>query len=262
MSLSVRSLLWSVQFRGKKRLFDLFLPNEGTREASVFGFDTQLDISDWVQRNVYIGSYEPGETATIRSMLRPGMTFSDVGANIGYFSLLASSRVGANGRVIAVEPTPALADHLRRTIERNNIQNIELQQCGLSESDGDGAIYLPPEHLHNNTPSMLGEAEGTRVAVQLRSLDGLLDSLGVGRVDFMKMDVEGFEAKVIAGASESLSRKRIRAILIEFNDYWLREAGSSPQELHETICSFGYQSRQPIHFFDDCVVNGLYLAVD
>src|SRR6185436_6075060 len=91
-------------FRGKLRLLDGLVPHTGDRVASVWGYQVHLDLSEAIQRWIYMGAFEPKETALATRWLRPGMTFVDVGANVGYFTLLAASRVGPSGRVHAIEP--------------------------------------------------------------------------------------------------------------------------------------------------------------
>jgi hypothetical protein len=74
------------RFRGKFRLFDPFVPHEGERVATVFGYEMKLDLSRFVQRGMYIGNYERAETKLLRSFLKSGMTVLDVGANAGYYT--------------------------------------------------------------------------------------------------------------------------------------------------------------------------------
>jgi Protein-L-isoaspartate(D-aspartate) O-methyltransferase (PCMT) len=92
------------RFRGKFRLFDPFVPHEGERVATVFGYEMKLDLSRFVQRCMYIGNYERAETKLLRSFLKSGMTVLDVGANAGYYTALAAQIVGPHGRAFAIEP--------------------------------------------------------------------------------------------------------------------------------------------------------------
>src|SRR5947208_14093774 len=97
---------------------------------------------------VYLGAYERWETRTIRRLLRPGMCFVDVGANVGYFSLLASRRVGRGGRVLAIEPSAYAADRLAKTIRDNAITNIQLARIGVGAAAGEVTLFdpLPGNH--------------------------------------------------------------------------------------------------------------------
>src|SRR4051812_45920835 len=104
---AVIAQLRSIRFRGKARLFNLFCPRSGTKRARIFGSVFSLDLADFVQRQIYLGTFEPKETRLVNGFLQPGMTFVDAGANVGYYTALAAAKVAGNqGRVIAFEPSP------------------------------------------------------------------------------------------------------------------------------------------------------------
>src|SRR5438270_12223773 len=95
-----------LQFRGKRRFLGPLAPNAGKKVAKIFGADLELDVSNHVDSTIFIGCYEPVNTFLFKRILRRGGTAVDVGANIGYFTLLAASLVGETGRVIAAEAHP------------------------------------------------------------------------------------------------------------------------------------------------------------
>lgn len=226
------------QFRGKARLFNRFVPRTGVRTAWVHGFRMELDLAEHIQRMIYLGTYERWETRMVRRYLRPGMRFVDVGANVGYFTLLASRAVGSAGMVFAVEPSSYVADRLARTLTDNRIGNVRLDKIGLGKEPGECILYDPlPD---NHTPTMLGDVGTSGKCVPIRPLDDCLADWGVGHVDLLKIDVEGYEPLVLEGASTALSAGRIRAILCEFNDYWLRRAGSTMSGLREELLGLGF----------------------
>jgi FkbM family methyltransferase len=188
---------------------------------------------------VYLGTYEPWETRVVRRHLKPGMCFVDVGANIGYFSLLASRVVGQTGRVVAFEPSRYAADRLDKALKDNNILNVRLERCALGKDPGEVILYDPlPD---NHTPTILGTAGAPGAVVPLRRLDECLSSLRIDRVDLLKIDVEGFELAALQGASVSLREGRIRAIICEFNQDWLGRAGTSSSLLREHILQYGFE---------------------
>jgi FkbM family methyltransferase len=198
----------------------------------------ELDLSEHIQRMVYLGAYERWETATVRRQLRPGTCFVDVGANVGYFTLLAARVVGPGGQVIAVEPSRYAADRLARTIAANRLGNVRLERIGLGREPGELTLYDPlPD---NHAPTMLGEAGAAGMVVRVRRLDDCLSEWGVDRIDLLKLDVEGYEPAVLDGAARTMGSGRVRAILCEFNAYWLGRAGSSPGALRDRILGFGF----------------------
>lgn len=230
-----------LRFRGKARLLEMFVPKTGERVAEVFGYRMRLDVADIIQRWIYFGNYEREETYWVKQWLRPGMTVVDVGANCGYYTLLATSCVGPAGRVFAVEPSPHLFSNLLAVVAGNALPNVIPLQAALGSAPGEGLLYPPPDG--NNSPSMVRSGDETGLKVTVKTLDDCLQEWGVERVDLLKMDVEGFEPQILAGARSALRSGRIRAILCELNDVWLRRAASSAEALYRSIESHGFVNR-------------------
>lgn len=248
----VIDLLRPVQFRGKVRLLSPLAPRTGIRRVKVHGAWMELDLAEHIQRMVYLGTFEPWETGVVRRLLRAGMCVVDVGANVGYFSVLASRLVGPSGLVVAVEPSPYAADRLRRTVEVNRLSNVRVEQIGLGATAGEATLFHPlPD---NHTPSMLGDIGTPGVRVPIRTLDECLPEWGVGRVDLLKVDVEGFEVAVLAGAAATLAAGRVAAILCEFNSHWLARAGESPASLRDRMLGVGFRDATGTPWGDDCLL--------
>jgi FkbM family methyltransferase len=232
-SRTIASLLRSCPpFRGKARLQEWLLPRRGEVRAKVFGVEMDLDLSDVIQRDIYAGAYDPSETLALRQFLLPGMTVADVGANVGYYTWLAASMVGPSGRVLAFEPGPYAFDRLQRVIRENGVGSVETFNIALGDRSCRGTLYVPHYSVGNYNPSLtpyLSDME--RVEVSIERLDTVLRNLAVHRIDLMKVDVEGHELGVFRGAERAISEKRIRAILVEFNEGYQKGAGGSCAEL-------------------------------
>jgi FkbM family methyltransferase len=223
-------------------LLGALCPRHGERHVKIFGYELWLDLSDQIQREMYLGVFEPQETRFVRARIRSGMTFVDVGANVGYFTLLASSIVGPMGRVLAFEPSPYACGRLRRSIEENAVTNVTLLQTAVGKAAGELPLYLPAKHgLHS--PTMVAHAgSGVPVSVQVVRLDDVLKGLEVDHVDMLKVDVEGFEPDVLQGAERLLEQGAIGSALVEFNRVWLTEHGSSAEELYDQLARHGLKS--------------------
>ena len=243
-------------FRGKARLLHGLCSREGEHHAEVFGYKIKLDLADYIQRSIYLGTFEPRESAQIRAYLKPGMTFVDVGANVGYYTLLAASLVGRGGRVLAFEPSPYAFDRLAETIKRNNLSQVCAVQSGLGDASGEAQLFSPLSG--NHSPSMVSNGVGSPINVPVRRLDDWLAEHEVDRVDLMKIDIEGFEPNVIKGAAECVRQGRLRAILCEFNKYWLEMNGSSPSQLYHLLTRSGFVLAQDEPDFDLVVQNLLF----
>jgi FkbM family methyltransferase len=249
-------------FRGKARLQDWLVPHSGVKRATVFGCKMDLDLSDVIQRDVYAGMYEPFEARGIKELLRPGMTVADVGANIGYYTWLSSSVVGPTGRVLAFEPGPYAYERLQRVIQENGIGNVDCHNVALSDTSGRGTLYVPKRAVGNYNPSLspyLPDMDPVEVSVE--TLDNVLDRLRVGRIDLMKVDVEGHELEVFRGAERAIRERRIGAILSEFNQGYQEGAGWSCGQLERWFGENGFRLAEvfpskwgsPVH-------NRLYVA--
>jgi FkbM family methyltransferase len=175
------------------------------------GFRIQCELEDWLSQHVFVsGSYEENTASLFEALIRPGDTVVDVGANLGFFTLLFSSLVGETGAVIACEPMPLALERLRRHLALNEAKNVTLHAVAVSSTNGEARFYLgPPEHT--SISSLNPREHAAEVIVSCRRLDDLL----AGRhVDFIKIDVEGAEADVLEGAEETL-RRGVRNIVAE-----------------------------------------------
>jgi FkbM family methyltransferase len=232
-------------FRGKGRLLNGLCPRNGTRRKKLFGYEIELSLTDHIQRNIYLGTYEPYDSALVRSHLKPGMTVIDVGANIGYYSLMAAAEVGSNGRVISFEPNPELGQQLQQTIRKNRIANLTLEPAGVSDVAGWANLFVPKE-TGNNTATMIANEGGRPVPVPIVTLDEYLEQHQIYQVDFLKIDVEGFEPKVIQGGCSAIRAKRIKAIFCEFNGVWLRQARTTPKAYYDQLRSLGLRPARDV----------------
>jgi FkbM family methyltransferase len=158
--------------------------------------------------------YEPHVAAALRASLRPGMTFLDVGANIGYFTLLAARLVGAGGRVLAIEPFQQNVKLLVQSLRSNRFDHVEIFPIAAS----DRAELLTFDNVGSNgqvftLPTEARMLMATTVVYGMRLDDVLRD---VVHVDVVKIDIEGAEHRAVAGARRLLERWR-PIILSEFS---------------------------------------------
>ena len=153
------------------------------------------------------GTYEPAHTERLANNLQPGDVFYDIGAHVGYLSLVASRRVGDAGQVYAFEPRPRNARFLARHIERNRLANVRLFPAGLAEIRGtlrfESRIGSGRGHLSDT-----GDIE-----VPVYALDQLLADEGLRPPTLIKMDVEGAEDRVLQGAARTIADHHPRLMI-------------------------------------------------
>lgn len=196
-------------------------------------------LSDGTQRTMYLGLFEPDETRLVSRLLGPGDTFIDVGAHIGWFTTLAAVAVGANGQVIACEPYPANVAGLRRNLALNDGRNVRVVEAALGSQSGSLGLATSGD---SGDVTALDWASRGRVEVPMRTLDEIAPD--GAEIALVKMDVEGWEANVLRGAANALTRTR--HVIIEINPPALARAGSSQEELFELLRSSGFSSFVPV----------------
>src|SRR5258708_5373095 len=157
------------------------------------------------------GEYSESEVMLFQQLLTPGAVVVEAGANIGALTVPIANRVGPTGRVMAYEPQAALADLLARTATANALGQIEVRHAALGAQPGTTVVPRVNYLASGNFGSVgLGGAEGLTVPVET------LDDLGLARLDLIKVDVEGMELEVLAGATVSI--RRLRPMLYLEND--------------------------------------------
>jgi len=159
------------------------------------------------------GTLEPSVQEAFRRVVAPGATVLDVGANLGFFSLLASRLAGPCGKVVAVEALPDNAEALRANCALNDASNVTVLEAAASDGDGRGAFL----HVEEGSWSHLADRgwhRGTveQIEVELTTVDGLIDRGFLAAPDVVKIDVEGSEAAVLDGMTDTL--RHVRPILI------------------------------------------------
>jgi FkbM family methyltransferase len=195
------------------------------------------------------GSYESAESELFARLVKPGMTVVDVGANVGYYTVLASRLVGPAGRVLAFEPEPRSHALLARNVAENGCANVRLFAVALSERGGEAVLFADRENL--GTPSLVranvdGDAAAA-VTVATATLDETLaEALGEAPVDLLKIDVQGAEKLVLAGADRLLRQPGLQ-LLLELWPPGLRRAGVEPREILDGLAAYGFR----FHLVDD-----------
>jgi FkbM family methyltransferase len=190
------------------------------------------DLTEWGGRQYYFTGryYDPAQQHLIRALLEPGDTFVDIGANLGIHSLLAAHQVGPRGRVYAFEPNPATYGLLSAHLALNHRDNVTAQNLGFSDRPGSMRLSSSSRHSGGFTLRTITEPQLTfDVPVSVGDLE--LEAAQIGPLTLLKIDVEGWEFKVLKGLSRTLDRKEV-AVITEVTPQWLREQHTSSDDLY------------------------------
>ena len=210
----------------------------GERTARTrYGFEMRLDLTDWVDQHIFAtGDYEPMTGRAIDALLGSGQCAVDVGANVGYFSLLMSRRVGERGTVLAFEPVPGTRRRLEQNVALNSDSQVEVRAEAVGASVAEVELHLGTA-THSGVASLrpIDGSEGA-LRVPQTTLDA---ALGDRRPTLLKIDVEGAEAGVLDGAEDLLERASPDLVL-EVSAQFLPEFGETGRSLCDRLLSRGY----------------------
>lgn len=210
------------------------------------------NLRDEIQRQIWFqGVYEPIEAYLFTRLLRPGMVIVDAGANVGQYSLLASTEVGPSGSVHCFEPIPSNFVRLVEHAIENGVSNMFLNRTALWNEDGTVALGLPEGKRNNAGSYSLGAASRSDSRTEAPSvrLDTYVSRRGLDRIDLIKMDIEGAEAGAISGARATLLQYR-PTILMEVNQIALNGVGASRSALWTQLSELGYRAWRIGHSVD------------
>ena len=234
------------QFKGKARLSDFLgrLSCSFNVGHGIFrlmdGQTVAVDLKDRIQRLMWGGAYEPHVTRCLNILLRPGDTFVDVGAHIGFFSLVASSLVGPSGRVYAFEPNPRIFPVLQSNASAYpwllpQMKAIWKESCSLTFSD--------PEQAGESGWGKLGaiRCEGHIEEIQALALDEWYEEVNSPEIRLIKIDAEGAEPYILEGARRILASAR-PFLILEINDVLLRDGGRSRANVDHTLRRHDYRA--------------------
>jgi FkbM family methyltransferase len=237
----LQSVVEHLPIRGKGRLADAVLSNRsGEFECHPLpGVTVSVRANQQIERWMWAGAYETELVSLLKKTLKPGMTFLDLGANIGYFSVIAAALVKDNGHVHAFEPMPQNLTRLRKNLAPFHWAMAQPYAVGnvtgevpihYSEKEA-GWASIHNQHRLGNLPC--------NCAVSVIRLDEWLQSNSLDRVDFTKLDIEGSELDALLGGRRMLSLFH-PAIVAETKFGW------NYDEIHQLLDATGYECR-PFH---------------
>jgi len=187
---------------------------------------------------LHSGCFEPFETELVINEVRPGDVVVDVGAHIGYYTLLLAALVGPKGRVFAFEPGPDNFALLCRNVELNGYANVELFNAAVADRRGRSRLYLS---IDNAGDHRLHESPESRqsVEVEVVALDDVLRDRG--SIDFVKIDVQGSEGGVLEGMAGLIARSPRIKMIVEFWPAGLARCGDIAARVLERLRRFGFR---------------------
>jgi FkbM family methyltransferase len=209
---------------------------------------------DFARQIKYLGNYstESLETKIFAKYLKPNMRVLDLGANIGFYTLLASAKVGKNGQVIAFEPSPQNLKLINASLVENSISNVVVVSAAVSDFVGRTSLHLSPyynsEHsLFNYHYSSGMHTDSETTIIDVTTVDKTLENSANFKVDLIKMDIEGSESKALKGMKQVLEENEYLVLITEFWPKGFENANSDPKDFLKKLEEHSFK----IHYIDE-----------
>lgn len=193
--------------------------------------------------------YEAPSVLALDKHLNPGETFINVGAHIGFFTIIGAAMVGPSGRVIAFEPNVENFGALQRNVDLNGLKNVVLLNQAVGENEGrakmyqnldnDGGHALWPPGLHPGNPQ--SKIANPSFEVNQVTIDGTMERLGLQNIGSMKIDTEGAEVKVLRGANQCLKSAGLKFVICEHLRFGLEAMGTKTSDILRIFYSCGFR---------------------
>ncbi len=184
-----------------------------------------------------LGIYENYETEIFKNTLKKGMTLVDIGANIGYYTVLAADIIGETGKIISFEPDEQSMDIFKKNIISNKFKNVSYVEKALSDKKGTILFYPSDENRGDNR--IYDPGDGRKyVEVETITLDEYLPQ--DTKVDIIKMDIQGGEYLALVGMEKTILRSESLTIFAEFWPKGIMETGKSPEEFLKKLKGYGF----------------------
>jgi FkbM family methyltransferase len=208
------------------------------------GFTMQLDLQDPEQLKVYFyGHYhERYEADLVARLLSDDDVFWDIGANVGYFTLVAATALADRGQIIAFEPGQNAYARLTANIALNPYRNIQAYPVAVSDREGEAVLHVSGDIADSSANLFAADqAQAGHEVCRTVSLDHFLTAEGVRPPSLIKLDAEGAELAVLQGAQDLIA-KSPPMFLMEMEEKTLKAAGTSKAAIRQFLCGYGYRA--------------------
>lgn len=233
-------LVGTQAFRVYKRLIQEVSPESVAK--TYFGARMVCDARDLIQSYIrFFGVWEPDISATFQDILNPGDLVVDIGANVGYYSLLASRLVGPSGQVVAIEASPRIAEKLIANLELNQTKNVRLEQVAVSDRPQLLTLYSGPDDNWGRTTTIASRNLREDGIVEALPLEKILTPGEISRVRLLKIDIEGAEAPVMRHVLDTIHLfPRKMDLIVEISPY---EELESWKAVFNDLIAAGFSAR-------------------
>ncbi len=232
-------------------VFEIGFGATGERGAIKMDLDPARPNEAYILEHLNRGqSYEPDVANALLRFVEPGAVVVDVGANVGYFTLMAARLTGPTGHVVSFEPGDNNLHRLEHNIAINKFQQVALIEQPAVDTPGDVTFYLNADDSGGNAlwnpatleKNVMSVASPKPLTMRGTTVDAEIARLGLPTPRVIKVDTEGAELTVLKGCRNQLANCGVPFVITEFHPFGLRQMGASPRDLRAFMASFGYST--------------------
>lgn len=231
----LRKLVYQIQKKMLSKISDGLIITTSNGFKIYFDRPDDKGVESWL---FFTGDYERGTQHILKSILNEGDSFIDVGANIGLITILASKKVGKEGKVYSFEPEKDTAKILGKNLKLNNIHNVSVFKFGLSDQDEKRDIYIDEEKGRGGNSLIKREEGQKKERVILKTLDGFMGGKITDPIKLIKIDVEGWEINVLRGAQNILKGNKQPILCLEYSQ---ELTSNNTDDVYEYLKKYGYR---------------------
>ncbi|RZJ78470.1 MAG: FkbM family methyltransferase [Flavobacterium sp.] len=241
MNFIINKLLRRPFFRGQDRIFNFLFKNKFLQKGILIGhpllgnFKISCDTNSWIgSRIIYLGDYEGFIKEQFKTYISTGDTVLDIGANIGFHSLYFSELVGSGGKVICFEPVLTNFNKLKSNIILNQAENIWPHNIALGNKNENISIAADENSTNPGSFNLFERGGDEEIICRIGD-----EVLAREKVNFIKIDVEGYESYVIGGLIETITNNRPK-ILFEYDPNYIVKSGLPKDYIFKLLSSLNY----------------------
>jgi FkbM family methyltransferase len=248
-----RLIAQNVKLPKIKGLCSYLLTKKEDKVNKLFGkYTLNINIAlGSLQKELFINGDNFGKDVqkAVQARLQPGMVALDIGANVGFFTIMMADIVGQSGKIFSFEPIPENYSLLKKNVEENKFSSVTTYKKAISNTNGVAKITKNPindgGHSLGNlseNPDLSGQdIKKLQIDIETITLDSFIEENNIGKVDFIKMDVEGAEHLVLKGGKKLLSRSDAPVIVCELMERAQKQFGYSAKKLYYDFTALGYK---------------------
>ncbi|MCX6815889.1 MAG: FkbM family methyltransferase [Candidatus Aenigmarchaeota archaeon] len=225
--------------------FEISLENVGDHKMF-------LNLKDTTCQMMSMFDFEPETSKAIKENLKSGMTFFDIGAHVGYFTLLGAKYVGKKGKIYAFEPDTKNYDILKKNIKISGYNNVSLNQVAVSNKNGFSDMFLSRDSAFHSLK--FNEGRGKNIVKTIK-IDDFCKKNRIKKIDLVKLDIEGSEIDALEGMRNTIKKNKKMKLIVEYIPNNFRRIDSTPQKFVETLVSLGFNEFYLLYNKDKKLIN-------